>query len=144
MSIDRISSGNVGPIDRSGGEGRTPAGLGEASVRSVALAVVGRIAAELSLAGRPAPLDADPYRLRALGDAVATTFPGSAPAAIGGLERAIESLAGVIAADMAGLADGRTLERVDRALAGFDPVGEGVEGVTEFLDEAARRIADSR
>lgn len=144
MTIDRISTGPLTPIDRPGGDGRAPVAIGEASARGVALAVVGRIAAELSLAGDAGSLTADPYRLRAMTDAVAAELPGSSPAAIGDLGRAIETFAGTIAADMAGAADGRTLDRVDRAIADFDPAGDGVEGVTEFLNEASRRIADAR
>jgi hypothetical protein len=143
MTIDRIHSGPVTPIDRSGGDARAPLLIGEASARGVARAVVGRIAAELSLAGKPSPLTADPFQLRAMTDAVAAELPGSSPAAIGDLGRAIETFAGTIAADMAGAVDGRTLERVDRAIADFDPAGDGVEGVTEFLNEASRRIADA-
>lgn len=145
MTIDRISNGPLGPIDPSGGQGRTPAAIGEASARSVAIAVVGRIAAELSLAdGQGQALGADPYRLRELTDAVAQALPGSNPAALGELERAIEGLAGAIAADMAGSVDGRTIERLDRAVAGYAPAREGVDGVTEFLDETAQRVADAR
>lgn len=143
MTIDRISSSPLGPIDRSDGGGRNPTEVGQASVRSVALAVVGRIAAELSLAGQPTPLSADPYRLRSLAEAVSAVFPGSSPASIGDLERAIETVAGVIAADMAGAADGGTLERVDRALADFRSDHDGLDGVTEYLNEAAQRIADA-
>lgn len=145
MTIDRISNGPLGPIDPSGGHGRTPAAIGEASARSVAVAVVGRIAAELSLTGGEGQaLGADPYRLRELTDAVAQALPGANPAALGELERAIEGLAGAIAADMAGSVDGRTIERIDLAVAGYAPAREGVDGVTEFLDETARRVADAR
>jgi hypothetical protein len=141
MTIDRIHAGPVTPIDRSGADGRAPLLIGEASARGVARAVVGRIAAELSLAGKPSPLTADPFQLRAMADAVGAQLPGSPPAALGDLGRAIEALAGTIAADMAGAADGRTLDRLDHALADFTPADDGVEGVTEFLNEAARRIA---
>ena len=145
MTIDRISNGPLGPIDPSGSQGRTPAAIGEASARSVAVAVVGRIAAELSMTGgQGQPLGADPYRLRALTDAVAQALPGANPASLGELERAIEELAGAIAADMAGSVDGRTIERLDRAVEGYAPAREGVDGVTEFLNETAQRVADAR
>lgn len=145
MTIDRISNGPLAAIDPSGGQGRTPATLGEASARSVAVAVIGRIAAELAVTGNQGqPLGADPYRLRELTDAVAGALPGANPATLGELERAIEGLAGGIAADMAGSVDGRTLERLDQALSGYAPAREGVDGVTEFLNEAARRVAEAR
>lgn len=145
MTIDRISNGPLGPIDPSGGQGRTPAAIGEASARSVAVAVVGRIAAELSLTGgQGQTLGADPYRLRELTDAVAHALPGASPASLGELECAIEGLAGAIAADMAGSVDGRTIERIDLAVAGCAPAREGVDGVTEFLNETAQRVADAR
>lgn len=142
MTIDRISNGPLGPIDPSGGQGRTPVAIGEASARSVAIAVVGRIAAELSITGvQDQALGADPYRLRELTGAVAQALPGAGPAALGELERAIEGLAGAIAADMAGSVDGRTIERIDLAVAGYAPAREGVDGVTEFLNETAQRVA---
>lgn len=145
MTIDRISNGPLGPIDPSGGQGRTPAEIGETSARSVAIAVVGRIAVELSMTGgQDQALGADPYRLRELTDAVAQALPGAGPAALGELERAIEGLAGAIAADMAGSVDGRTIERIDLAVAGYAPAREGVDGVTEFLNETAQRVADAR
>ena len=145
MTIDRISNGPLGPIDPSGGQGRTPAVIGEASARSVAVAVIGRIATELSMSGgRPEALGADPYRLRELTDAVGQALPGANPTSLGELERAIEGLAGAIAADMAGSVDGGTIERLDLALTGYAPAREGVDGVTEFLDEAARRVTEAR
>jgi hypothetical protein len=144
MTIDRIHTGPLGPIDPASRDGRMPATVGETSVRRIALAVVGRIANELSIAGRPQPLTADPYRLRAIADAAAAPFPDRAPAAEGELARAIEALAGAVAADMAARTDGSTLSRVDDALAGFAPGREGVEGVTEFLDEITRRLNDAR
>lgn len=144
MTIDRISNGPLGPVDPSGGQGRTPAAIGEASARSVAIAVVGRIAAELSMtSGQAETLGTDPYRLRELTDAVAQALPGANPASLGELERAIGEFAGTIAADMAGSVDGRTIERIDLAVAGYAPAREGVDGVTEFLNETAQRVADA-
>lgn len=145
MTIDRISNGPLGPIDASRGQGRTPAAIGEASARSVAVAVIGRIATELSVTGGQAEtLGADPYRLRELTDAVAQALPGANPASLGELERAIEGLAGAIAADMAGSVDGRTIERIDLAVTGYAPAREGVDGVTEFLNETAQRVTEAR
>ncbi|PCD03196.1 hypothetical protein COC42_01880 [Sphingomonas spermidinifaciens] len=144
MTIDRIHTGPLGPIDPAGRDGRSPASVGEASVRSVALAVVGRIVDELGIGvGGRAPA-ADPYRLREVADMATRAFPGSAPAAEGELMRAIEALAGTIAAHMAARVDGSTLERVDDALAGQAPAREGVEGVTEFLDQVTIRLEASR
>ncbi|WP_315760374.1 hypothetical protein [Sphingomonas sp. Y38-1Y] len=144
MTIDRIHTGPLGPIDPAGRDGRSPASVGEASVRGVALAVVGRILGELGIDGRGRVPSADPYRLREVADMAAGHFPGSAPAAEGELMRAIEALAGTIAAHMAARVDGSTLERVDDALAAYAPGREGVEGVAEFLDEVTARLEASR
>ncbi len=145
MTIDRIHTGPLAPIDPAGREGRSPATVGEASVRSVALAVVGRIVDELGIGvGGRRSSAADPYRLREVADMATRAFPGSAPAAEGELMRAIEALAGAIASHMAARIDGSTLERVDDALAGQAPAREGVEGVAEFLDGVTQRIEAGR
>jgi hypothetical protein len=144
MTIDRIQTGPLAPTDPAGREGRTPATIGEASVRSVALAVVGRIVDELGIRGGKGSHAADPYRLREVADMATRAFPGSAPAAEGELMRAIEALAGAIAAHMAARVDGSTLERVDDALEGQAPAREGVEGVAEFLDGVTQRIEAGR
>lgn len=144
MSIDRINLGSTAPVDRFGGEGGRGAEIAHASARQVALAVVGRIAAELALTGTP-PEGAVDYGLAPLADAVGAQF-GAGPAASGDLARAMEELAGAIAADMAALADGRTLDRVDAGVA--DAVakapGDGLEAVTFILDHAAAHIGAAR
>ena len=143
MSIDRINLGPMAPVDRFGGEGGRPAQVAEASARQVAVAVVGRIAAELSLTGA-APDGPVDYGLAPLADSIGAAF-NAGPAAAGDLARAIEELAGAIAADMAALADGRTLDRVDAAVA--DAVAatpdDGIEAVTFILDQAAAKIASA-
>lgn len=141
MTIDRIHNSALGPIDPAGRDGRSPASVGEASVRGVALAVVGRIVDELGIGVREqVPAAADPYRLREVAEAATGAFPGSAPAAEGELIRAIEALAGAIASHMAARVDGSTLARVDEALTGSAPTRGGVEGVAEFLDGVTQRL----
>lgn len=143
MTIDRISSGPLGPIDRSGGGAVTPLILGEASARAVAMAVVARIAGELGITRNDTPIGSDPYRLHQIGAAVVGHFPSSPAASAGELQRAIEEIAAAISADMAARADGGTLDRVDRALAHYEPTGpadDGVATVAAFLERAAREI----
>lgn len=143
MTIDRISSGPLGPIDRSGGGVATPFALGEASARAVAMAVVARIAGELGIARSDAPLGSDPYRLQQIGAAVVGHFPASPAASAGELQRAIEEIAAAISADMAARVDGGTLDRVDRALESYEPTGladDGVATVAAFLERAAGEI----
>ena len=144
MSIDRINLGPMAPVDRFSGEGGRATEVAHASARQVAVAVVGRIAAELSLTGE-APDGPVDYGLAPLADSVGAVF-GAGPTASGDLARAMEELAGAIASDMAALADGRTLDRVDAAVAEASAaaLGDGVEAVTFILDHAAARIADAR
>lgn len=140
MTIDRIHTGPLGPIDPAGRDGHSPVTIGEASVRSVALAVVGRIVDELGIGtGKGSPA-ADPYRLRDVADMATRAFPGSAPAAEGELMRAIEALAGAVAAHMVARVDGSTLERVDDALAGRSSTRGGVEGVSDILTGVTEQI----
>lgn len=145
MTIDRIHTGPLGPIDSAGRDGHSPALIGETSARGVALAVVGRIIDELGIGmGGPVAPAADPYRLREIAGMATRAFPGSAPALEGELMRAIEALAGAIASHMAARVDGSTLDRVDEALAGPAPIRGGVEGVTEMLAGVTERIEASR
>lgn len=144
MTIDRINLGPLAPVDRFGGEGGSSAAIATGSAKAVAVAVVGRIAAELKLTGEAPRGNAD-YGLAPLADTISAHY-GASPAAAGDLARAIEGLAGAIAADMAALADGRTLDRVDAAVADAASAtpGEGVGAVTEILERAADGIAAAR
>jgi hypothetical protein len=145
MSIERINLGPAAPI---GGarDGGTSA-LVDVNARTVASTVVGRIASELALAHSDGPLTGaggDLYGLGALADAIGGQL-GATPTETGELQRALESFAGAVAADLTAMADGRTFERVDAALGqlSIDEAG-GVGAVTQSLETAAAAIAEAR
>lgn len=137
MTIDPISLGSANPVDRLSGLAGSPAALAETSARAIAETVIGRIASELQLA----PQGGGSHDLGAITDAVAAQFPNSPAASVGELARAVEDLASALAVDMAALADGRTLDRLDAALADAAPGGaHGLPSVTQLLEQAATSI----
>nr|WP_165388287.1 hypothetical protein [Sphingomonas populi] len=144
MTIDPISSPQISALGRAGDSGG--AAVAGESARSIAVAVVGHIAGQLLLApARPGNI-AEKYGVRALADTVAAAFPNGNPAAVGALHRAMESFAGAVAADMAAFADGRTLDRVDSAIADFAAPenAHDIEAVRAAFERAAAAITDAR
>ncbi|WP_404334998.1 hypothetical protein AB2M62_14950 [Sphingomonas sp. MMS12-HWE2-04] len=145
MTIDSISLNQAGAVGRSGAFADPPAALAGDTARNVAVSVVGRIASELALAPpRPGNV-AENYGVRGLADAIGARFPDATPTQLGDLSRSLEDFAGAVATDMAAYADGATLDRVDAAIASFDPQGgQGLDAVTALLEKATEAVAAPR
>lgn len=142
MTIDSSTNiGGAGPIRPTGAPAEAASPAIDA-VRAISLSVVSRIAAEFGLgdAARP-PAGGDIYGLRVLSDGIASQLPASGSTSLGALQRAVEAFAGAVAEDVAALADGFTLERVDRILGDLPQPGlQDLGSVTAFLEQAAARL----
>lgn len=140
MSIDRI---NLGPVESLGGAGR--ADVSPASTaQGIAQSVAGRILSEFGVGGTQPAGGSDVYRLGDLADHLGREL-GATPSEVGELTRAIDSLAGALAEDLVALADGRTLDRLDAALASTNTAGPAdASTFIRVLEGAAAAIAESR
>lgn len=141
MTVERI---NLGPVEPLGATVRRDVSP-EGAAQGIAQTVAERILSELGVGGDARPTGApDAYRLGDLANRVGLEL-GATPSEAGELTRAIEALAGALAEDLVALADGRTLDRLDTALA--STAGEGPADVSAFirvLEGAAAAIAESR
>lgn len=86
-----------------------------------------------------APADISATSPRELGAALAESL-GAGPVETVELERAMESLAGALATDLAAFADGRTLDRLDAAIAAVE--GDPALSRAPTADAVARIIED--
>lgn len=145
MTIDRIPPSALPLLASASGAG-SAAGSALAGVRALAVQVLGPITGEFLSGGRePAPAAAS---LRDLSAALAEAL-GASPVETVELERAVETLAGALAADLAALADGRTLDRLDAATAAAaaDPAMNQAPGagfVIRMIEDIAAQVAAAR
>lgn len=140
MTIDRLSSSAIGQAAAS-----TPAGAGSAP-RAVAVAVLGSIGAQFLQAAGQGPVGKGvAYPLGQWAEALATPL-GATPLETLELESALGAFAGALAADMAALADGRTLDRLDAALAavGEPPLPAGPSELARHFEDLASHVAQAR
>lgn len=148
MSIDptfRSSSSaiGIGALSSLNGGGR--GGEVEGAVRSLASTVVGQVAASLGTAGAGPVGQGDIYGIGPLAEGIGTALGATNATQVGDLTRALEGFAGAVAADMAARADGRTLDRIDQALADAPLSGAGgVDGVIHGLSQATTAIETAR
>lgn len=129
MTINPLSSAS-GTLSSLSGVSPTVGAVAAAGARSLALGVAsevgGYLLAPLSgpvVTGRGAPpLTSSPsvYGIEALAEAIGQAT-GASPLDVVGLERALGELATAVAVDVAALADGRTLDRLDAALSALGP-----------------------
>lgn len=146
MSVPPITSAPTGLTPVSGAV-LSAAEAVNAGARSVAARVISRIGDlfQAGAGGHGAAPEPAPYDLQNLADALGRPMSAT-PIEVVDIERALESLAGAVAADMVALADGRTLDRFEQALASFGgdqaPVTPGA--VAHQIEQLAAHIAAAR
>ena len=159
MTINPLSSAS-GTLSSLSGVSPTVGAVAAAGARSLALGVAsevgGYLLAPLSgpvVTGRGAPpltsspLTSSPaaYGIEALAEAIGQAT-GASPLDVVGLERALGELAAAVAVDVAALADGRTLDRLDAAQSAIGP-DEGPATPTHVSDRIhtlANLLAEAR
>lgn len=146
MTIDRIPSSAPSLLAAAGGAGNSAAGLVRAGAGAIAVQVLGPVTAEFLGHGTQAAASAT--SLRELSAALAETL-GAGPIETVDLERAVESLAGALAADLAAFADGRTLDRLEAAMAAAEagPAADGAPTagrVAQAIEDIAGRVMAAR
>lgn len=146
MTIDSSNSisgaGPIRPADTAG-QGVSPAAD---AARSIGLAVVARVLGEFGLGSGVQPLaSGDVYGLGALTDDIAAQLPAGESTSLGALQRAVEAFAGAVAADVAALADGLTLDRIDTVVSELpQPAQINASSVADLLEQAAARLGGGR
>jgi len=144
MSVPPITSSATGLTPVSGAA-LSAAEAVSAGAQSVAALVIGRIgdffqAEAGGQGGVPEPV---PYDLQKLADALGQSVSAT-PIEVVDIERALESLAGAVAADMVALADGRTLDRFEDALASLDHAPATPGAMAHQIEQLAAHIAAAR
>lgn len=155
MSIDRISQSAPAPAASIGSSSIGSASIGSAptpghaaglAARAAAVTVVGQLAGHFMDAATQWPSgESRPYALAEIAEALGARL-GASPLETMELEGALATLAGSLAADMAALADGRTLDRLDAALAelGENPALAEPGTVARHLEDLASHVAQAR
>lgn len=145
MTIDRLSPSAASHAAAIGSALTTSQAAGIAA-RTVAVEVLGRLGTQFldAAAGRSGS-EAQPYPLGELADILGRQL-GASPLETVELEGALGALAGALSADMAALADGRTLDRLDAALAdlGDAQLPAGASTVARHLEDLASHVAQAR
>lgn len=129
MTINPLSSASSA-LSSLSGVSPTVGAVAAAGARSLALGVAGEVGgyllATLSgqvVTGRGAPQPASPqvaYGIEAMAEVLGQAT-GASPLEVVDLERALGDLATAVASDFVALADGRTLDRLDAAIATLGP-----------------------
>jgi hypothetical protein len=144
-----MNTGNITSIGRAfgvlGADNSQAAGnSGTVAARAVAFAVTSRIGAEFGMGSNLQPGAADsPYPLAELADRLGGAL-GATPLETVELEQALGELAAAVASDMAALADGRTLDRLDTALAAHGEGPADAAGTVRMIREVAAAVASAR
>ncbi|MCJ2189068.1 hypothetical protein [Novosphingobium beihaiensis] len=124
------------------GTGSQTAGQpGAVAARAVAFEAASRVGAEFGACGNRQPDAA--YPLAELADRLGGAL-GATPLETVELEQALGELATAAATDMAALADGRTLERLDTALAQHGEGPADAAGTAQMLRTVASALASAR
>lgn len=117
------------------------AGCAHSAATAIGLVVVSRVLGEFGIGTPASATSGDVYGLSELTDAIAAQLPTGDSTSQGALARAVETLAGAVAEDLAARADGLTLDRIDRVLAQLpQPERLDLASVTDFLEAAAARL----
>lgn len=116
MTIDPLSS-STSALSSLSGVSPTAGAVAAAGARSLALNVASEVGSQMlaPLSGQGAP-QPQPYQIATLAEVLGGAL-GATPMEVMDIERALEGLAGAVAADFVALADGRTLDRLDAAIA---------------------------
>jgi hypothetical protein len=144
MSIDPLSSSAVNPTAAIGGA--SAGTLVGTAAKAVAVAVLGRLGDQfLSAAAQDPGAAAEPYPIGQWAETLGAPL-GATPLQALELERGLEALAGSLASDMAALADGRTLDRLDAALAdqGDSQLPADASTLAQGFEDLASHIAQAR
>lgn len=142
MTLDPLSS-TSSALSSLSGVSPTAGAVAAAGARSLALGVASEVGSQLlaPLSGQGAP-QPRPYEVAALAEVLGRSLDAT-PMDVMDIERALVGLAGAVAADLVALADGRTLERLDDAIAAIGPADAPATplAVAEHIDTIAAHIA---
>lgn len=145
MSIDRISSFAAAQAS-SIGSAPTAAQAAGIAARTVAVEVLGRLGSQFLEAASQWPSgEGKPYALAEIAEALSERL-GATPLETMELEGALSTLASALASDMAALADGQTLDRLEAALAdgGESHAFADATSVARHLEDLASHVAQAR
>lgn len=145
MNIDSSSLSAVGQVSAIGGA-PSAALVAGAAAKAIAIAVLGKLGSQILEAATQWPAgSSEPYPVSAWAEALGSQL-GASPMETLELEAGLGALAGSIAADMASLADGRTLDRLDAALAdaGATQLPADASNVARHFEDLASHIAQAR
>jgi hypothetical protein len=144
MSIDRLSLSAINQTSAIGGAS-SGALIGSAA-KAVAVEVLGKLGDQFLQAASQGPGGTgEAYPIGQWAEALGGQL-GATPMQTLDLERGLGSLAGALASDMAALADGRTLDRLDAALADLGETALPADASTlaQGFEDLASHIAQAR
>jgi hypothetical protein len=144
MSIDRLSLSAINPTTAI--SGASSGALVGAAARAVAVEVLGRLGEQFLQAATQGPGGSgQPYPIGEWAEALGAPL-GATPMQTLELEGGLGALAGALASDMAALADGRTLDRLDAALdqLGDTPLPADASTLAQGFEDLASHIAQAR
>ncbi|MET1755813.1 hypothetical protein ABVV53_10135 [Novosphingobium sp. RD2P27] len=140
MSIDRLS---LSAINQAAALGTAGSGsLVGAAAKAIAVDVLGRLGSQYLAPGHVG--SSEPYPLAQWAEGLGGQL-GATPLETLELEGALGALAGALASDMAALADGRTLDRLDDALAAASQPGppDSASSLARSFENLAAHIAQA-
>ena len=144
MSIERLSLSAINPTAAIGGA--SSGALVGAAAKAVAVEVLGRLGDQFLQAAAEGPGGAgQPYPIGDWAEALGGQL-GATPLHTLELERGLGALAVALAADMASLADGRTLDLLDSALGalGETLLPADASTLAQGFEDLASAIAQAR
>jgi hypothetical protein len=144
MSIDRLSLSAINPTAVIGGA--SSGALVGAAAKAVAVEVLGGLGDQFLQAATHGPGGASqPYPIGQWAEALGSQL-GATPMQTLELESGLGALAGALASDMAALADGRTLDRLDAALSELGDAASAADASTlaQGFEDFASHIAQAR
>ncbi|MBB4858831.1 tetrahydromethanopterin S-methyltransferase subunit E [Novosphingobium chloroacetimidivorans] len=144
MSIERLSLSAINPIAATGIA--SSGALVGATAKAVAFEVLGRLGDQFLQAAAQGPgIAGQPYPIGDWAEALGGQL-GATPLQTLELERGLGALAGALASDMASLADGRTLDRLDAALVALGDAALPADASTlaQGFEDLASHIAQAR